>query len=170
VSPRAVPLTKEAIVHTNSDEHDEQGFTSEDPIVTMTMMDKRMRKLETIVKEIEERNIETVRLYGSEEAEATIVSCGGTKGLIREAMKLLGQEGFTVNYLQLIYLHPFPKKKVDDILKKAKKTIVVEHNKTGQLAGLIRERLLRKADHKILKYDGRPFNPHFLAKRIKEVL
>lgn len=170
VSPRAVPLTKEAIVHTNSDEHDEQGFTSEDPIVTTTMMDKRMRKLETIVKEIEERNIETVRLYGSEEAEATIVSYGGTKGPIREAMKLLGQEGFTVNYLQLVYLHPFPKKKVDDILKKAKKTIVVEHNKTGQLACLIRERLLRKVDHKILKYDGRPFNPHFLAKRIKEVL
>jgi len=30
--------------------------------------------------------------------------------------------------------------------------------------------LLRKADHKILKYDGRPFNPGDLAARIKEVL
>jgi 2-oxoglutarate ferredoxin oxidoreductase subunit alpha len=170
VSPRAVPLTKGAIVHANSDEHTDDGYTSEDPIVTSTMMDKRMRKLDTISKEFEERNVETTKFYGSEDAQATVVSWGSTKGPIREAIKLLTAEGVAVNFLQILYLHPFPKARVEQVLNRAKKTIVVENNKTSQLSGLIRERLLRKADHKILKYDGRPFNPGDLAARIKEVL
>jgi 2-oxoglutarate ferredoxin oxidoreductase subunit alpha len=170
VSPRAVPLTKGAIVHANSDEHTDDGYTSEDPIVTLTMMDKRMRKLDTISKEFEERNVETTKFYGSEDAQATVVSWGSTKGPIREAIKLLTAEGVAVNFLQILYLHPFPKARVEQVLNRAKKTIVVENNKTSQLSGLIRERLLRKADHKILKYDGRPFNPGDLAARIKEVL
>jgi 2-oxoglutarate ferredoxin oxidoreductase subunit alpha len=134
------------------------------------MMDKRMRKLDTINKEFEERNVETTKFYGSEDAQATVVSWGSTKGPIREAMKLLAAEGTVVNYLQILYLHPFPKARVEQVLSRAKKTIVVENNKTSQLSGLIRERLLRKVDHKILKYDGRSLNPGDLATRIKEVL
>ncbi len=170
VSPRAVPSAKGAIVHANSDEHDEYGLTTEDPIITTAMMDKRMRKLSAIAKEIEERNIETVKFYGPEEARATIVSWGSTKGPIREAMKLLKSEDIAVNYLQILYLHPFPNGEVEKVLHRAKKTIVVEQNKTSQLSSLIRDHNLRRVDHKILKYDGRPFNPGDLSDRIKEVL
>jgi 2-oxoglutarate ferredoxin oxidoreductase subunit alpha len=170
VSPRVIPSTRRAIIHANSDEHDELGYTSEDPTVTTTMTEKRLRKLQIIAKEFEERNVETIKLYGSEESQATMVSWGSTKGPIREAMKLLSAEGIAVDFLQIVYLHPFPKAKVQKIMEKAKKTIVVEHNKTSQLSSLIRDRLLRKVDHKILKYDGRPFNPGFLVDRIKEVL
>jgi 2-oxoglutarate ferredoxin oxidoreductase subunit alpha len=134
------------------------------------MMDKRMRKLDTIAKEIEERNIEAVKFFGPEEAQATIISWGSTKGPIREDMKLLALEDITTNYLQILYLHPFPKSKVEEVLDRAKKTIVVEHNKTSQLSSLVRDHNLRKVNHKILKYDGRPFNPGYLAERIKEVL
>jgi len=170
VSPRAVPSTKKAIVHANSDEHDEHGTTSEDPDVTTMMMDKRLRKLQTMAKEFEERKIETTKLYGPEEAQATIISWGSTKGPIREAMKVLASEGIAVNFLQILYMHPFPKARTEEALEKAKKTIVVEQNKTSQLSSLIREHSLRKPDHKILKYDGRPFSPEYLTERIKEVL
>lgn len=170
VSPRAVPLCKGVIIHANSDEHDEYGVTTEDPGITTAMMDKRMRKLDTIAKEIEERNIEAVKFFGPEEAQATIISWGSTKGSIREAMKLLALEDITTNYLQILYLHPFPKSKVEEVLDRAKKTIVVEHNKTSQLSSLVRDHNLRKVNHKILKYDGRPFNPGYLVERIKEVL
>jgi 2-oxoglutarate ferredoxin oxidoreductase subunit alpha len=170
VSPRAVPSAKGAIVHANSDEHDEYGLTTEDPVITTAMMDKRMRKLSAIAKEIEERNIETVKFYGPEEARATIISWGSTKGPIREAMKLLKSEDIAVNYLQILYLHPFPNGEVEKVLHRAKKTIVVEQNKTSQLSSLIRDHNLRRVDHKILKYDGRPFNPGDLSDRIKEVL
>ena len=170
VSLRVLPSTRGAIVHANSDEHTEFGITSEEPFVTTMMADKRMRKLETMIKEFEERGIETTKFYGPEQAQATVISWGSTKGPIREALKLLSEQGIAVNFLQIVYLHPFPKRKVEEMLAKAKKTIVIEQNKTSQLAGLLRERLLRKVDHKILKYDGRAFNPGFLAERIKEVL
>ena len=170
VSRRAIPSTKRAIVRANSDEHDEYGITSDDPDVTTMMMDKRMRKLQTIAKEFEERGIETTKLHGSEEAQATIISWGSTKGPIREVMKILDSEGVAVNFLHILYLHPFPKTRVEKALEKTKKVIVVEQNKTSQLSGLIREHSLRKPDHKILKYDGRPFNPENLAKRVKEAL
>jgi 2-oxoglutarate ferredoxin oxidoreductase subunit alpha len=85
-------------------------------------------------------------------------------------MKLLGREGVKVNYLQIVYLNPFPVADVQKILKSARKTVVVENNRTSQLSSLIREHLLMTVDHKILKYDGRPFNPGELSQRIRGVL
>lgn len=168
ISPRALPGTKGAIVRTNADEHNELGYTTEDPILTTKMTDKRFKKLDTLSKEL--KNYETTKLYGSKEADATIIGWGSTKGPIREAMKTLSKEDKTVNYLQIVYLHPFPADKVQKILQSTKKTIVVENNRTSQLSSLIREHLLITVDHKILKYDGRPFNPEALSKSLMEVL
>jgi 2-oxoglutarate ferredoxin oxidoreductase subunit alpha len=170
VSPRALPSTIGAIVHANSDEHTEDGLTSEDPDVTTMMMDKRLRKLHWLKKEMEEKGIETTKFYGPEGARATIVSWGSTKGPIREAMNLLGSEGKIVNFLQVLYLQPFPEARVEEVLNKAGKTIVVESNSTSQLSSLIRDHLLIRVDQKILKYDGRPFDPTLLSEKIKEAL
>jgi len=168
VSPRAMPGMKGAIVRTNADEHNESGYTTEDPELTTKMADKRFKKLDILIKDLE--NYETTKLYGSVKADLTILGWGSTKGPIREAMKLLGKEGLKVNYLQIIYLNPFPVANVQNILKSAKKTAVVENNKTSQLSSLIREHCLMTVNHRILKYDGRPFNPGELSQRIKEVL
>jgi 2-oxoglutarate ferredoxin oxidoreductase subunit alpha len=168
VSPRAVPGTKGVIVRTNADEHNELGYTTEDPALATEMADKRFRKLDALVKELE--TIETVKFYGSEEADATVLAWGSTKGPIREAMKNLGKEDVKINYLQVLYLSPFPTAKVKKVIESAKKTIIVENNVTSQLSSLIQEHLLTTVDHTILKYDGRPFNPEALASKIKEVL
>ena len=163
-----MPGIKGTIVRTNADEHNEIGYTTEDPVLATKMADKRFKKLDALTKELE--NYETIKLHGPEEADATIIGWGSTKGAIREAMKLLSNEGIKLNYLQIVYLTPFPASKVQEILQTAKKTIIVENNKTSQLSSLIREHLLTTVDHKILKYDGRPFNPEALARSIKEVL
>jgi 2-oxoglutarate ferredoxin oxidoreductase subunit alpha len=168
ISPRAIPGTKGTIVRTNADEHNELGYTTEDPVLTTRMNDKRLKKLDALNKELE--NCETTKLYGPEEADAIIIGWGSTKGPIREAMKILSNENIRVNYLQIVYLHPFPAEKVQNILQSAKKMIVVENNKTSQLSSLIREHLLTMVDNTILKYDGRPFNPETLSQNIKEVL
>jgi 2-oxoglutarate ferredoxin oxidoreductase subunit alpha len=168
VSVRAIPGIKGAVVRTNADEHNELGYTTEDPVLTTKMTDKRFRKLDVLTKELE--NYETVKVYGPKEADATIVSWGSTKGPIREAMKILNKNGKVVNFLQIVYLFPFPVNQVKEYLMSAKKTIVVENNKTSQLSGLIQEHLLMSIDQKILKYDGRPFDPEALAKQISEVL
>ena len=168
VSPRAMPGMKGAIVRTNSNEHDESGYTTDDPELTTKMTDKRFKKLDALVKDLE--NYETTKLHGPHEADVTILGWGSTKGPIREAMKQLSKEDLKINYLQIIYLNPFPAAKVQRILKSAKKTVVVEHNKTSQLSSLIREHLLMTVDHKILKYNGRPFNPREISQKIKRVL
>jgi 2-oxoglutarate ferredoxin oxidoreductase subunit alpha len=170
VSPRLIPSTMGAIVRTNSDEHDELGYTTEKPEITIMMMEKRMRKLDYLQRELGERNIETTRFLGEEEADATIMGWGSTKGPIIEAMRILDKESIHVNYRQIVYLHPFPTDVVADTLKKAKKTIIVENSFTSQLSGLIRQYILKDVDHKILRYDGRPWNPGSLAQKIKEVL
>ena len=168
VSPRALPGMRGAIVRTNADEHDEVGYTTDDPELTGKMVDKRFKKLDALIKELE--NYETTKVYGPVEADVTILGWGSTKGAIREATKLLGKEGLNVNYLQIVYLNPFPVANVQRILKSAKKTVVVENNKTSQLSSLIREHLLMPVDNKILKYNGRPFNPRELSRKIKRVL
>ncbi|MDG6223571.1 MAG: 2-oxoacid:acceptor oxidoreductase subunit alpha [Candidatus Bathyarchaeota archaeon] len=168
ISIRAIPGIKGAIVRTNADEHNELGYTTEDPVLTTKMNDKRFQKLEGLTKELE--NYETVKFYGPENSDITIVSWGSTKGPIREAMKILSNEGKNVNFLQILYLCPFPINKIKNYIQSAKKTVIVENNKTSQLSSLIQEHLLMTVDHKILKYDGRPFNPEELAQRIREVL
>ena len=167
ISVRAIPGMKGAIVRTNADEHNELGYTTEDPVLTTKMNDKRFKKLDGLTKELE--SYETVKLYGPKNADVTIVSWGSTKGPIREAMKILKKEEKTVNFVQVVYLCPFPVNKIKELIGAAKITVAVESNKTSQLSGLIQEHLLRTVDHKILKYDGRPFNPEALAQQIREV-
>ncbi|NIS69064.1 MAG: 2-oxoacid:acceptor oxidoreductase subunit alpha, partial [Proteobacteria bacterium] len=164
VSPRLMPGTIGAIVRTSANEHDEHGFTTDDPELTTKMAHKRFEKLDALAKYL--KNYETTKFYGPEDADATILAWGSTKGPIREAMKILSKEGVKVNYLQIIYLTPFPVASVQRILKSAKTTVVVENNKTSQLSSLINEHLLMDIEHKILKYDGRPFNPRELSQRI----
>ena len=168
ISARAMPGTKGAIVRTNADEHNELGYTTEDPVLSTKMADKRFKKMEALTKELEKYEI--VKIHGQKEADTTIIGWGSTKGPIREAVKILSREGCKVNFLQIVYLHPFPADKIQKILQTAKKTIIVENNITSQLSSLIQEHLLKTVDHKILKYDGRPFNPEALARNIKEVL
>jgi len=168
VSARAMPGMRKAIIRSNTNEHDESGYTTEDPELTTKMADKRFTKLDALLKELED--CETTKFYGPSEADVTILGWGSTKGPIREAMKILRKEGVEVNYLQIMYLEPFPASKVQKALRAARKTVVVENNKTSQLSSLIRNHLMMAVDHKILKYDGRPFNPGGLSQKIKEVL
>ncbi len=168
ISPRAIPLTKNTIVRANSDEHNEYGYTTEEPELTIEMNDKRFRKLDVLAKELED--YETIKAYGPEKADITVVGWGGTKGPIREAMKLLEKDGIKANYLQVIYILPFPTTKVSKALESANRTVIVESNKTGQLAQVIHEETKIDIDHAVLKYDGRPFNPISLSKQIKEAL
>jgi len=166
ISPRVLPGTKNAIVRTNADEHDERGLTAEDPQMTTRMMDKRLGKLKALKEEL--RSVETVKLYGPKRADLTIVSWGSTKGPVREAMKILERQGLKANFVQVLYLCPFPAEELTRHLKSARKTVVVENNATSQLTGLIRQHTLMDIGAKVLKYDGRPFDPGFLAGKLTE--
>jgi 2-oxoglutarate/2-oxoacid ferredoxin oxidoreductase subunit alpha len=165
VSPRSIPGQQGGIALSGSDEHDEKGLYNEEAETRIHMMDKRFSKLESA-----KADIEMPLLYGEKDAALTLVTFGSTKLPVIEAMRWLKKEGITVNLLQVSYLNPFPSEAVAAILTSAKKTMVIEGNKSGQFEGLIKERTGLSVHHNFRKYSGRPFYPEEIFAKIKEVL
>lgn len=158
ISPLTSPPDKDAIIKANSYEHDEYGITTEDPIETTRMHDKRLSKERFLSEEME--RYETVKIYGKKDAAVALLCWGSNKGVSVEAA-----EGLGLKVIQPIVLSPFPIKQFKDALKGVKRLIAVESNATGQLVRLINSFGLN-VDEKILKYDGRPFTVDELEERL----
>ncbi len=168
ISPRAIPGTPGGIFSTTSDEHDPQGHITEGIENRIAMMQKRMRKLETAAREIPAPF--KLKVHGPPEAEVTVVAWGSTKGAILDALPALRAGGRRVNFLQVRMMRPFPVEQVAAILARAKKTVLVEANYSGQLGTLIRGMTGYTMDHRVLKYDGRPFSRNEVVDGITTVL
>jgi 2-oxoglutarate ferredoxin oxidoreductase subunit alpha len=163
VSPRAFPGLGRALVVTDCDEHDEEGHLTEDAGERTAQVQKRLRKTLPLSGEIS-----TPRWYGSLGAETTLIGWGSTYGAIHEAVDILRKEGTSVNMLHLNELWPFPRKTVADAVSKARSTYVIESNATGQVAQLIRAETGYDASGRILKFDGRPFTPAYIAEAVRK--
>jgi len=161
ISPRAIP--GQVYFVTNSYEHDDLGYSTEDASVIKAMVEKRARKYESLAKEVPEPVV-----YGEHDAEVTLVGWGSTKGTAREAILGIKELGIRANCLHLNWINPFPKEAVTRILSGAKKIIDVEGNPSGQMAGWIREQTGIEIKDKILKYDGRQFYPEDIIEGVKK--
>ena len=126
-------------------------------------MEKRLRKLAGL-----KEDISAPTLYGPQKAETTLVGWGSTYGALREAVDILNQARVSTNLLHLSELWPFPAEAVAAALDTAHNSYVIENNATGQLAHLIRAETGKKVSGKILKYDGRPFTPEYIAAKISK--
>jgi 2-oxoglutarate ferredoxin oxidoreductase subunit alpha len=157
ISPLAFPGTKNAIIKSTSYEHDEYGITIESEEVEK-MQEKRLRKYETMKKEVEK--LPAIKVYGKRNSKIALISFGISKGAAIEAAERL-----KIKLIQPIILEPFPQEQIANALKGVKKVFTVELNTTGQMAKLLNQNGI-KVDGKILKYNGRPF----LAKEIEEKL
>ncbi len=151
ISPRAFP--GQTTFLTNSYEHDEHGFSTDDPRMREEMMAKRGRKLEDLRGGVEK--------YGKEGAKTTLVGWGSTKEILLD---------FIADHPEFNLVHfwrpwPFPKE-AGEILEKSKKIFVVEGNFSGQLADLIEKETGLKTK-RILKDNGRPFYKEEFARLLK---
>ena len=170
VSPRAFPGTENAIVRVTTGEHTEEGYGTDDPQQVVKMFNKRMRKLEEMRKEVEARE-DAVKTFIAGNPAATIITWGSVKGPVLEAQKMLQRKGYGTAMLQIVFLEPFPKNKVSEILRKLPRPyILAENNATGQLGSLLREHLCLDVDEKLLKYNGRPFYPEEIAEKVEEAV
>jgi 2-oxoglutarate ferredoxin oxidoreductase subunit alpha len=169
VSPRAIPGVPRFEYVAATDEHDEDGVLISDVYTDTTrrkkMMEKRMRKMEYL-----RRELKAPQLEGPGDAEVTLVGWGSTWGVIREAVDQLAAEGIRANHLQIKYLVPFHSEEVTELLRKAKKFIVVENNYSGQFSRHLRAETGLKAHGHIRKYDGEPFEPKHLVEGVKKIL
>ena len=106
VSPRAFIGTKNAIQWCSGDEHNENGNINEEPFVRIKMMEKRMKKLDLVDKEVP---LELkVNFFGDKESENIVVSWGSPKGAIIESLNQLKEEGLSLGYIQVRMIHPLP--------------------------------------------------------------
>jgi 2-oxoglutarate/2-oxoacid ferredoxin oxidoreductase subunit alpha len=165
ISPRSIPGQPNGLYVSTSYEHREDGFSDEEPHMRNAQVEKRARKLNAIREEEV-----APKIYGDKDADLTIVSWGSNKGMVLEAMKWLNKEGLKVNFMQILWIVPFPVKKIAEVLSKAKKTLMVEQNFEAQMKGLIREKTGIDIKNVLLKYDGRPFDPEEIYAKAKEVM
>ncbi len=80
---------------------------------------------------------------------------------------MLQTDGLPANVLHFSELWPFPAEETLDALGNGQRSIVIEHNATGQLARLIRAETGVKAAASILKFDGRRFSPAEIVREVK---
>jgi len=165
VSPMAFPGKPEAIVKITSYEHDENGYTVDEPEKIGAMAEKRFKKGEALEREF--GNFETVKVYGDANAENAIVFWGSTKGMVLEAAKYIEKP---LKLVQIVWMEPFDSKKVAEVLGGAKNIIDVECNHNAQVASLIREKTGINIEKKILRYDARTFDPLELAEKINSLI
>ncbi len=169
ISPRANPGEAGGIFWTTTDEHDPKGHITEDSLNRIKMVDKRMGKLALAAKEIPSSR--KIGLYGPKDAQLTFVGWGSMKGPILDILDILKeQDGIDANFLQIRLMRPFPVEEVSEILSKAKRTILVELNYSGQLGSLIREQTGYDVGQRVVKYDGRPFSEEELLDGIRTAL
>jgi 2-oxoglutarate ferredoxin oxidoreductase subunit alpha len=163
VSPRALPMQGKALVVTDADEHNEAGHLTESASDRNQQLSKRLRKLESLQKEIK-----PPRIYGPPQATVSLIGWGSSYGALKEAVDILQEEGISANLLHLNELWPFPAAPVDKFMAGAGHSLVVESNATGQLARLIRMETGRKANGNILRFDGRPQTPASILGQVKK--
>lgn len=155
ISPFARPGTPGHLVVTDSDEHDEEGHLIEDASTRNQMVEKRLfRKMPLVRSEIS-----PPVFYGESRPDVIIVGWGSTYGIMKEAVKALSST-IKIAMLHFSEIFPFPSNRDFDyleILEKAKMTICVEQNASGQFAQLMKTETGFEFTGKINRYDGRPF-------------
>jgi len=165
VSARTVPGVEGGMFNSNSDEHDERGYFSEDAPVVAASVDKRCRKHFTAAA-----LLEGIKFHGNDSSDTVLVGWGSTKGAILDAMEFLKtRDGVDLGFLQVLFMSPFPSQLVKERLV-GRRVILIENNRGAQLGSLIKEHVQIRPDRTILRYDGRAFNADELCERIKGVL
>lgn len=173
ISPRAIPGQPGLMFKAGSDEHDEKGHLISDILAGIPkyvdtrarMMEKRMRKLETALKEMRPPEI-----FGPEEADITIVSWGSSQAAVRDALGILEGEDITANSLEFCDLWPLRSEETLERLEAAMETLILEGNYTGQFTKMLRSETGFHVPHRLYKYDGEPFYSKEVVEKVKEVL
>ncbi len=164
ISTRFIPGQKNAIHVASSYEHDETGYTSEDPKNRIEQIDKRARKLKTI-----NPNLYQPVFYGDSKSTLLAVCWGSTKGVALEALKILDKENVSFRLMHIKYALPFASDTIKQALQSASKVIIFEGNSQGQMRNYIREKTGILIKNACLRYDARPFEVEQIAQEIRKL-
>lgn len=162
VSPILAPPYAHETIKVNSYTHDFQGITTEDPEITVAMVQKRIRKAKQLLQYVDKPG--AVYLGGKESATTALLCWGSPRGVCLEVAEELG-----LRVVSPVVLSPFPTEEFGKAMKGVDKIILVEESSTGQLSQ-ITAREGYKTDLVILRYDGRPFSVENLLDQVRRCI
>lgn len=164
ISPRVLPGTPLGLHHVTGVEHSEVGRPSEGKDNRQMMMDKRLRKMKSMVID------GGVEITGEQESDLLVIGWGSSKGVIQEAIERMATEELNITHAHVKVLLPFPTAELQGYIQGAKQVLFIENNATAQLAALTRQHISQIIDSdELLKYNGEPFYPHEIENKLREM-
>ncbi len=149
ISPRGIPGYGSGLVRVDSDEHDEEGYITEDVHYTRPeMVKKRYIKRMALLREI----VDLPTWIGSRNAEHVVICWGSNYHVVEEAIERLGNPKIAmVHFHQLFPLSS----KVHALLRAIPKLYSVENNAGGQFALLLKLEvdITIPPHHQLLQYN-----------------
>ena len=166
VSPRWFPGDNIATFLANSDEHNSKGYSVEGAKELEEMLDKRLRKEVTILKDLPEPEI-----YGDpSKADLSIISWGSNKQVVKDTVNELEAQGKKIATIHFTYMWPLKTEKLVEFIKASKNPVIIEVNATGQFDKLIKRQTSLEIKSKLLKHDGRPFAYEELVEKLGKLI
>lgn len=148
ISPRWIPQKDKSTYLVNSDEHTQDGVSTEESEEVVQMAEKRMRKLSTLQK-----NLPKPTYIGNQDAKTVFVGYGTTKNAVLDTMK----EREDIAYLQYKYIYPLKYEKILELAKDNRRLILIENNQKGEFGDLIKKESGYEFKEKLLKFNSRSF-------------
>jgi len=148
ISPRPIPSQTEEAFLRNSDEHTEEGISTEVAKEIVAMLEKRARKMQTLKKSVPEPKI-----YGRKDSDTTFVGWGSVKSPM---IDLINEYNLNISYLHYEYMYPLKTKFLKQLIKEDRRIILIENNQFGELGKLIMGKIGYKFKESLLKFNGRP--------------
>ena len=165
ISPMAIPGMEGGGYVAEGLEHDETGYPAASNHENhLRLTQKRYGKFMSV----EAIANEQVRLHGEPHPEIGIIGWGSTEGVIREAVQMAQDRGYSAGALHPRILYPQPLAKLRAFMQGTKAVIIPEVNFTGQFATLLRKRFTHDFVQ-LNKCIGLPFTPKEIFDKIEEV-
>ncbi len=166
ITARSLPgVDPKGAYFTRGSGHDRFGRYTEDGDLYQDVVDRIARKIEGAAEALPAPEVRLV-----EEATVGLVTVGGCRGAVLEALELLAEEGIALDFLRVTGF-PFSTA-VEEFLLAHDINIVVEQNRDGQLRRLL---VLETAVPKsrlasVLDYKGAPLSAETVARGVRDRL
>ncbi|MBI3996197.1 MAG: 2-oxoacid:acceptor oxidoreductase subunit alpha [Candidatus Omnitrophica bacterium] len=165
VSPMSIPGMDGGGYVAEGLEHDEHGYPAasnhENHLRSTKKRYGKFQAVEAIANDL-------TRTYGEPHPAIGVIGWGSTEGVIREAVQMAIEKGYSVGALHPKILYPQPLAKLTEFMKGTKAIIMPEVNYSGQFATLLRKRFAYDFVQ-LNKCVGLPFTPKEIFDKIEEV-
>jgi 2-oxoglutarate ferredoxin oxidoreductase subunit alpha len=139
------------------------GNVSTDPENHEKMVEYREKKVAKVADRIPLQEI-----IGDDEGDLLVVSWGGSKGAVLNAVTTLQEQGKSISHAHFSYMNPLPKN-TEEVLKGFKNIIVCELN-MGQFVQYLRIKFPGYDYKQYNKVQGLPFTEGELKQKFNEIL